>query len=177
MNRFARCAAGSAILGVLVAHAISWSPSQLLWPCHVASFAIALGLVLDDPRWLGAGVVFHVGEGIPAYVLDLIAIGETSVTSILSHVLPIACGGWGLWGKPLPRGIVVRAWLFQPFAMVAAYFLSDPDRNVMHVHKLYGPTASLFPSLWVSWIAYLVLSLCFLSIGWLALRRVWSRWR
>lgn len=176
MNRFARCAAGSAILGVLVAHAISWSPSQLLWACHIASLAIAGGLVFDSRRWIAAGVLFHAAQGIPIYVIDLVLVGDNSATSVLGHTVPILVGACALWGKPLPRGVVLRAWLIPPFAMLAAYLLADPKLNVMLVHEPYAPTAGLFPALWMSWIAYLAMSITALAIGWVALRAIWGRW-
>jgi len=171
----ARIVLAIAIGVLLVLHARSWTPSQLLWACHIASAVIAIGLVLGH-RWLIAvGVLFHAGQGIPAYILDLIAVGENSLTSVLLHTVPIGSGVWALWGHRLPRGILVPAWLLHPLAMVAAYFLTDPALNVMLVHKQYGPTA-WYPSLWVSWIANAAISLGCLTIGWLVLRAVWRRW-
>src|SRR5262249_37783741 len=137
---------------------------------------IAIGLVLDRPRMIAVGLVFHVGEGIPAYVLDAIAGGESSITSVLLHTVPVASAAWALWGRRLPRGILVRAWLVHPSAMVAAYVLADPTLNVMLVQKPWEVTASLFPALWMSWVANLTLSLMFVAAGWLVVRLAWRRW-
>jgi hypothetical protein len=160
---------------LLVFHARSWSLSQLLWACHIASAVIAIGLVLGHRRVIAVGVVFHAGQGIPAYVLDLFVVGENSITSVLLHTVPIASGAWALWGSRLPRGILLPAWLFHPLAMVAAYFLTDPELNVMLVHKQYGATA-WYPSLWLSWVANAAISLGCLTIGWLVMRLIWRQW-
>ena len=76
----------------------------------------------------------------------------------------------------MPRGILFPAWLIQPTFMVAAYFLTDPALNVMLVHEPYGPTAALYPALWMSWLSNMAMSFCVLLIGWLVLRLVWRRW-
>lgn len=161
---------------LLVLHAMHWSPSQMLWGCHVASLLVALGLAFDLPRAIAVGVVFHLGQGIPAYILDLFLVGENSFTSVLLHTIPIGSGAWALWGRPLPRGILFPAWLIQPTCMVAAYFLTDPALNVMLVHEPYGPTAALYPALWMSWLSNMAMSFGVLLVGWLVLRLVWRRW-
>jgi hypothetical protein len=160
------------IVGLLVAHALTWAPTQILWACHVASFVIAIGLVADVPKLIAIGLVFHAGQGIPAWLLDLFVIGEYSVTSTLLHVVPIASCLWALWPKPLPRGILLPAWLLQPLAMVLAYFLSDPKLNVMLVHEPYGLAAAWFDAMWMSHVFNIALSLLCCSIGWLVLRFV-----
>src|SRR5215211_2593059 len=138
---------------LLVLHAMARSPSQLLWACHEASLIIAIGLVLDLPRLIAVGVLFHASLGIPVYALDLIFRGETSITSVLLHTLPLAAGASVLWGRPLPHGILLPAWLIQPASMIAAYLLTDPALNVMLVHERYGPTASWFSTLWIAWLS------------------------
>jgi hypothetical protein len=174
-SRALRFAIAGAIAVLLVLHAIAWSPSQLVWACHVASLVIAIGFALDRPRWIAVGVVFHVGEGIPAYVLDAISAGDSSITSVLLHTIPVGAGLWALWGRPLPRGILVPAWLLHPGSMVVAYVLTDPALNVMLVHEPWQGTA-WFPALWMSWIANAALSLACLTVGWLVLRLAWKRW-
>jgi hypothetical protein len=161
---------------LLVLHAISWTPSNLLWPCHIASLAIAVGLVFDLPRLIAAGTLFLIGMGIPAYLFDLVANGDTTRTSLLLHTIPMGSGVWALWGRPLPSRILFQSWLFYPGTLLAAYLFADPALNVMLVYAPYGPTASLFPALWMSWAAFGVLSFAFLAVGSFALRLGWRRW-
>jgi hypothetical protein len=176
MTRAVRSTVAVAIVGLLVLHAIAWSPSQLLWACHVASVAIVIGLAFDQPRLVAAGVLFHVGEGIPAYVLDALAAGESSIVSVALHTIPVGSGLWALWGRPLPRGILIPAWLVHPVAMLGAYLFADPALNVMLVEKPWQATASLFPALWMSSLVNVALSLACITIGWLVLRLAWKRW-
>ncbi len=168
-----RIACAIAIAGLLVAHALTWAPTQILWACHVASFGIAIGLAFDIPRLVAIGLVFHTGQGIPAWLIDLFVVGEYSVTSTLLHVIPLASGMWALWPKPLPRGILIPAWLLHPFAMILAYVISDPKLNVMLVHEPYGPMAGLFDAMWMTHAANIALSLVCVTAGWLALRLAW----
>ncbi len=171
-----RRALAAAIVVLLVLHGIAHSPSQLLWACHLASIATAIGLVFGLPRLVAVCLVFQTGEGIPAYVIDGVVAGDTSLVSILLHTLPIGSAAWALWGRPLPRGILIPALLVHPGAMVAAYALADPRLNVMLVHVPYGPTQAWFPALWMSWLANVALSVVCVAAGWLAVQLVWKRW-
>lgn len=167
-----RIALAVVIVGLLVAHGFRFAPTQLLWGCHIASCIIAIGLVLDVPKLIAMGLVFHAGQGIPAWMLDLFVIGDYSVTSTLLHVVPIGACLWALWPKPLPRRILLPAWLIHPFAMVLAYYFSDPELNVMLVHRPYGLAAEWFDALWMSHVFNTALSLLCCSIGWVVLRHV-----
>jgi hypothetical protein len=175
-NPTIRYALAATICALLVLHTRSWPVDQLLWACHVASFVIAVGLALGHEKLIAYGTLFHAGQGIPAYILDLIVVGENSVTSVLLHVLPIAAGLWALWGRPLPRTILLGAWLIQPMSMVLAYLFTDPALNVMLVHKPYELTEAWFPTLWMSWLGNLAMSFACLLIGWLVLRWLWRKW-
>lgn len=168
--------AAAAIAVLLVLHAMAWSPSQLLWACHAASALLAVGLVAHRPRLVAVGVVFHVGLGIPAFVVDMVVIESSTVTSVLLHVVPLGAGVWALWGQPLPSGVLVRAWLLYPATMVAAYVFGDPALNVMLVHAPYEAASSWFPALWMSWLANAAAALTCLALGWLLVRWGWRRW-
>lgn len=171
-----RIALAAAIVGLLVAHALTWAPTQVLWACHVASFVIAIGLALDVPRLLAIGLVFHAGQGIPAWLIDLFVVGEYSLTSTLLHVIPLSACLWALWPAPLPRGILIPAWLLHPISMVLAYLIADPALNVMLVHEPYGPTAGMFDAMWMTHVFNISLALACCAIGWVVLRYViWRR--
>jgi hypothetical protein len=164
----------AAIIGLLILHAIP-APTQLLWACHIASAVIAFGLAFEVPFMVAIGLVFHAGEGIPAYVIDLIANGETTLRSVLLHTIPIGSAAWALWGQPFPRNVLVPAWLLHPIAMVAAYLFADPALNVMLVHEPFGSSARLFRALWLSWLANMGLAFVCITTMWAVLRWVWRR--
>ena len=157
---------------LLVAHALTWAPSQILWACHVASLVIAIGMAFDNPKLIAIGMVFHAGQGIPAWMIDLFVTGENSLTSTLLHIIPLGSSLWALWPKPLPSSILLPAWLLHPFAMVLAYLIADPKLNVMLVHEPYGPDAGMFDALWIVHVVNIALSLVCCTIGWLVLRFV-----
>lgn len=167
------CAVAIAVL--LVLHANAMSMSQMLWACHIASLILAIGLVLDMPKLIAIGMVFHTGQGIPAWMLDLFVIGDYSITSTLLHTVPLASGAWMLWPKRFPASVLIPTYVLHPFAMLLAYLFTDPALNVMLVHQPYGPFASWFDAVWMSWIANAVLSVAFITAGWLVLRFLWRR--
>ncbi len=167
----------AAIVALLVLHARAWGASQLLWACHVASLGIAIGLVLGAPRVVAVGLLFHVGEGIPAYVIGWIADGHTTIRSFLLHTVPLASSAWALWGHRIPRGILVPAWLLHPAAMVAAYLFADPALNVMLVHQPFAPTAAVFSELWIGWIANAAIAFTCVAIARGVLALIERRWR
>lgn len=171
-----RLACALAIAVLLVLHAMAMSLSQMIWACHIASLTMVIGLVLDQPKLIAIGLVFHTGQGIPAWMLDLFVVGDFSVTSTLLHTVPLASGAWALWPKAFPRGILLPTYLLHPFAMVLAYFFTNPKLNVMLVHEPYAATAAWFGnSLWLSRIGNAALSVAFITAGWLVLRFVWRR--
>ena len=114
---------GLAILVLLVLHAMSKSMPQMLWACHVATLAIAIGALAEWPRLLAAGTLFHAGSGIPTYVLGVLTTGENSVTSVLVHTVPIAVGLLELRRLGMPRGVILPSWLLYVGAMVVSYFV------------------------------------------------------
>jgi hypothetical protein len=171
-----RYACAAAIFVLLVIHSQIMTLHQMVWACHLASLSIALGLALGSPRAVGAGVVFHIGQGIPAYLIDLISTGTTQPTSVLLHTLPISSGLWWLSRKPLPTGLAMRGWGVHVIGMVLAYWLTDPALNVMLVHEPWPVTAWMFPRLWMSWIGVSLASLIAITLATLALRAVWP-WR
>jgi len=84
-----RLACAVAIALLLVLHANAMSMSQMLWACHIASLTLAIGLALDQPKLIAIGMVFHTGQGIPAWMLDLFVVGDYSLTSTLLHSVPL----------------------------------------------------------------------------------------
>jgi hypothetical protein len=176
MTRAVRLTLAVAIGVLLVLHAIARGPSQLLWACHVASCGIAIGLVFDRPRMVAAGVLFQVGTGVPAYLLDAIVNRRTYATSVLLHTVPAVVGVWALWGRPFPRRSLVPALLIHPAAMVAAYAFADPALNVMLVEQPWDATSSVLSTLWMSWLVNIVLAMALTTAGWLVVRVVWRRW-
>jgi hypothetical protein len=171
-----RYAAAATLGTLLVLHTRTFPIEQLLWACHVATAVIAVGLVTGRPWVIAIGTVFHAGQGIPAYSLELLAGGAIIWTSVLLHILPVTFGGLALWGTPLPRNIILPAWLLTPITMIAAYFLADPALNVMLVHEPFPMMAPVMPNRAALWLGNIALSLGFISGGWLVLRWLWRRW-
>jgi hypothetical protein len=167
---------GGGILVLLVVHAISKSPPQMLWACHVASLAIAVGALAERPRLLAAGTLFHAGSGIPTYIIGVLATGENSVTSVLMHTVPLTVGLLELWRLGgVPRGSILPAWLLYIAAMAASYWLTEPSLNINLVHQPWPPMAGVFTQLWMSWVVNGVSSLALIAVA-DRLIRLWFGW-
>jgi hypothetical protein len=148
----------------------------MLWACHVATFAIAVGALAERPRLIAAGTLFHAASGIPTYLLGVVTTGENSVTSVLVHTVPITVGLLELWRLGLPRGVILPAWLLYLGAMVASYFVTPPSLNINLVHEPWPPMASVFTEPWMSWLVNGALTLVLLAIADRAIR-AWFAWR
>lgn len=137
MTRRTRDLALAAALAVLLAeHAVSKARTgllpEMLWACHVASMLTAIGLVARVPRLLAIGFLFHLGIGLPALALDVLATGETTPTSVALHVLTPLAAFLAL--PTLPRTAILDTWLFY-LAMQPVGWLLPAVLNVNLAHR------------------------------------------
>ena len=170
-----RFVGGLAILILLVLHAFAKSLPQMLWACHVATLAIALGVLAERPRLIAAGTLFHAGSGIPTYILGVLTSGENSVTSVLVHTVPITVGLLELWRLGMPRGAILPGWLLYIGAMVVSYFVTPPSMNINLVHEPWPPMASVFTQPWMSWVGNGIMTLVLLAAADRAIRAWFAR--
>jgi hypothetical protein len=126
---------------------------EMLWACHVASLLIAIGLLARQSSVVAVGTLFHLAVGIPAYALDVFVLGQTSVTSVLVHLVPPLAGlvalrheaYWPRW-TPLASGALYVA------LIPLSRWLTEPALNVNLAFSPWPPLASLSPSPWVTWL-------------------------
>lgn len=170
-----RFVGGLAILILLVLHALAKSLPQMLWACHVATLAIAVGVLAERPRLIAGGTLFHAGSGIPTYVLGVLTTGENSVTSVLVHTVPITVGLLELWRLGMPRGGILVGWLLYLGAMVVSYFVTPPSMNINLVHEPWPPMASVFTRPWMSWVGNGIMTLVLLAVADRAIRAWFAR--
>ena len=138
-----RIAWGVVLALALVAHAVQkWitgvSLQEMAWGCHLATAALALGLLLNLERLAVAGFVFHVGVGLPAYVIEIVTNGTTA-TSVAAHLLPLFVGAVHLRGRLLPWADGAWGWgLFMVGQGLGV--LMTPSLNVNVVYAPYSGT-------------------------------------
>jgi len=148
------------VFGVLSLHAFSKLErghlGEMLWACHVASLLVGLGMLARQAWLVATGTLFHVGVGLPAYILDVVVLRSTTVTSVLVHVVPPLLGlralrreqAWPRW-TPLAAGALYLC------LIPASRWLTAPALNVNLAFRPWAPLATLSPSPCVSWLGNL----------------------
>jgi hypothetical protein len=181
MRRAALLGLAAAVLGTLALHAAHKLEhgliGEMLWACHVASLLIATGILTRQIWLVAVGTVFHMAVGIPAYALDVIMLQQTTVTSVLVHVVPPLAGFLALRAEASwPR--------WTPMAAVALYvaliplsrWLTEPSLNVNLAFAPWPPFATVSTSPWITWLGNVAWMAIVLPVfdGWI--RRWIRRW-
>ena len=126
---------------------------EMLWACHVASLLIAIGILAHRGWLVAVGTVFHLAVGVPAYAVDVIALGQTTLTSVLAHTVPPFAGLLALRDEaPWPRWTPVAAGALYVALIPISRWLTEPALNVNLAFTPWPPLATLIPSPWATWL-------------------------
>jgi hypothetical protein len=155
---------GLVLFTVLLLHAvIAKLPYGLLpemfFACHVATFIVGIGCLLQRRSLVLFGFSFHIGAGLWGYIFDLIDTRTTTWTSVLVHLLPLAVGFYEVRRAPMPRWAPLASFVFLFSMVVLAYFVTPPALNINLAHKPWPPVARLMPGLWSTWVMNLAFGL------------------
>jgi len=170
---------GLAVMVALAAHAWGWRDhlAVMLWSCHVASLVLAMGLLMNWPWAVGAGFLFHLAIGLPAWAIEVAVTRgtfgapqidwQTLGTSILLHVLTPVAGVIYVWRRGLKqaRRSVLLAWALYLAMLAISRWLTPPAMNVNLAHAVWGPVAGGFPSLLLFHVAGAGVALAALTIA------------
>jgi len=144
---------GVALVGALALHTASKGSAyvqEMFWLCHVATAVMAIGLLAGWHRVMAGGFILHVGFGTVGWLLDVVATRDTTVSSVLVHVLPLAAGAIEVRRKGWPTGVVLPSWLFYSLWVLSCHWTTDPALNVNMAHGAWGPIAHLMGGVWLS---------------------------
>ena len=140
--------------------------ANLLWFCHLGALAVGLGLILRSSTPNAVGLLW-LCIGTPCWLLDLFSGGEVVVGSVLTHVVGLAAGVFGLRRLGLPPG----AWWKALAALAAVYAVTRAvtprAENVNLAFAVWPGWETWFPS-YVAYIAFLVsvAAAVFLAVCW-----------
>jgi len=178
----------AALLIGLAVHALvmarhGWGElAHLLWSCHVATAALALGLLGGWSSLAWAGFLFHLAIGFPAWLIEVIVTrgtfgaaqfdGPLLATSIVVHGLPLAAGFAVLGAARPPRAAIAIAWALQVALVPVSRALTPPVLNVNLAWAVWPPLTGAFPRLWMFQAALSAASLLLLLAAALAWPRV-----
>jgi hypothetical protein len=166
--------AGAVLLALLLA--LGWGKAQagllpeMLWMCHVASGALALGLLFDWAACSALGFLIHLAVGVPAYSLYLVRGGDITAVSFLLHLLsPLF--GWLAWrGRALPRMTALLGLACYAALVVLCLFVTPEALNVNLSFRPWAPMAAA--GVWVSRVGNALMMLVLLAgVQWLLNRR------
>jgi len=142
--------------------------ANLLWLCHLGALAVGLGLIRRASTLSAVGLLW-LCIGTPCWLLDLFTGGEVVVGSVLTHVVGLAAGLFGLRRLGLPDG----AWWKALVALAAVYVvtraLTPRAENVNLAFAVWPGWETWFPSYGV-YIAFLVsvAAAVFRIVSWVA---------
>jgi hypothetical protein len=108
---------------------------EMLFGCHVATALLAIGLLARTPWLIGAALVFHVGVGIPSWIVYAVGRGTTRTMEVLAHVLPSVAALPAAMRSGIPPGAALGAWAGFMGLSVVSYFATAPELNVNVVHR------------------------------------------
>jgi len=181
---------GLAVMAALAAHAWGWRDhlAVMLWSCHVASLLLALGLLWNWPWAVGAGFLFHLAIGLPAWAIEVAVTRgtfgapqidwQTLATSILLHLLTPAAGAIYVWRRGLGRekGCVLLAWALYLVMLAVSRWLTPPAMNINLAHAVWGPAAAGLPSLLLFHVAGATVALAALATAGALVRAIVKRY-
>lgn len=163
MKRFA----GAVLLALLIV--LAWGKAQagvlseMLWMCHVATGAVALGLLLNWRACVALGFLFHIAVGVPAYILHLAHGGDTTWVSFSLHVLS-PLGGWLAWrAKTLPPLTPTLTLGCYAVAATLCVFFTPEALNINQIFRPWEPLAVV--GVWPGRIGNALLMLVLLMAG------------
>lgn len=160
-NPWTRVWAAALVFSVLSLHMFSKLErgllGEMLWACHVASLLVGLGMLARQTWLVATGTLFHFGVGLPAYILDVVVLRSTTLTSVLVHVVPPLLGLQALRRvQAWPRWTPLTAAALYPCLIPVSRWLTEPALNVNLAFRPWAPLATVSPSPWLSWLGNLV---------------------
>jgi hypothetical protein len=143
---------------------------EMLYACHVAAVAVAVGLVVRSRLLVAAGGLFHLAIGLPAWIMDVLAEGTTTIPSLVIH-LTVPAVAIAELRRGIPRGAFLAAWLGYVVLLVPSYLFTDPALNVNLAHRAWGPLEEIFRDAWLARAANCANAALFLGGASILLRR------
>lgn len=129
--------------------------SEMLFGCHVATAVLAVGLLARAPLLVGAALVFHLGIGLPSWLVYVAARKTTRPLEVLAHVLPSMAAVPAAIRSGIPSGAAMVAWVGFLFLQVISYWVTPAELNVNLAH---GPSPELARIVSRPWPARAVLA-------------------
>lgn len=140
---------------------------EIFWACHMATLWLALGLLLGRRTWVEAATLFHLAAGLPGWLTDWIVGGETTWSSVVSHVLTPLTGLWALRGPVFSGRALGLALGLQAVLLPLSFWLTPAAHNVNQAHRVWAPLRAQLPAHWsAAWVGSLVVTGLGLTLGW-----------
>lgn len=149
--------------------------SEMLFGCHVATAVVAIGLLARAPSLIGAGLVFHLGVGIPSWIVYVAARKTTRPLEVLAHILPTVAALPAMVRSGIPSGVALGAWAGFLVLKVISYWTTPPALNVNLVHAPSPELARFVSRPWPARAVLAATALVFMLVAEEGLARLLGR--
>jgi hypothetical protein len=126
-------------------HVAHGRPLDLLWACHLGAALVGIGL-LGRSATVNAIGTLVLAVGTPLWLLELASGGEFLPTSLLTHVLALAIGLYGVRRLGMPAGAWWKAVVATLALILLCRLVTPASANINVAHSVPPPWRETFPS-------------------------------
>jgi len=172
-------ALGCIVLASLIVDVLLKSPAnrqEIMWACYWASGALAIGMLTGCADLVSGAVIFFAGLGVPAWIISILIDGQTEVTSVLIHVVPLLAGLYFVSRLAvLPRHSAAFAWLMFGVPFALSWQFSNPAAMINLSHWRRWPIPQVVPHPWQFYVGLLLISVALVNLVAITMRSILKR--
>ncbi|MDH4129081.1 MAG: hypothetical protein OEV44_10030 [Spirochaetota bacterium] len=146
---------GFVVLVLYIAHLINQvlnnEAGNTLWMCNISNAILAIALLLRVNSLVRVSVPWIV-LGIPIWIFDIYFTGNTSITSILSHLIGAGIGMYCLYFIGIKKNTWIFCVIYYLIIQQISKLLTEPSLNVNISHSIYKGFDVLFSAYWQYWL-------------------------
>ncbi|MBX9789995.1 MAG: hypothetical protein K2Y37_13840 [Pirellulales bacterium] len=143
---------------------------DLVWACHLAAILVGVGLIARNSAINGIGVLLGL-MGLPLWLADLATGGQFYPSSLLTHVVALALGLYGVARLGLPSGTWWKT-IATLIALIAICRLTTPaEANINVAFNIQRGWVDYF----TSHVSYLAVTIGAASVYFFVVERVVRR--
>jgi hypothetical protein len=147
---------------------------EIVWICHIATAAMALGCLANQRVMIAAGLLFHLSMGFVFFLLDAKATGSLPLPSVVIHIAPVVIGLIEVRSANIAKTAIVVIGVMMLFALGLARLVTPPALNVNLAFSIW-PTFSWMPNLAVQSVAGIAFACVTGSVARLVVNRWWVK--
>jgi hypothetical protein len=150
MNRKLTVSLGIGLVIALFAFGLS-KPHRwdMMWGCHLATLAIAVGCIANRKSIVFVGLLFHLGMGFGMWALDAATSSGFQLASVLMHVSPVAVAIVATRRVQVPWRAVTGVGVFCMTSVALCRLITPRALNINLAFAASPLMASALPTQWM----------------------------